>query len=82
MQEASNGKSIEFSVTSELQLGFNASQAVTSPNSPLSSQKIGLDSLSSPGPFCFYVQRDHTPAPAGNGLLQERVNSIISGAGD
>lgn len=82
LQEASNGKGIEFSVTSEFQLGFNTSQEVTSPNSPLSSQKIGLDSISFPGPFCFYVQRDRMPALAGNGMLQVRVNPIISGAGD
>lgn len=82
MQEASNEKSTEFSVTSEFQLGFNTSQEVTSPNSPLSSQKIGLDSISSLGPFCFYVQRDRTPTLAGNGMLQVRVNSIISGACD
>lgn len=67
LQEASNRKSIEFSVTSEFQLGFNTIQEVTSPKSPVSSEKIGLDNISSLGLFCFYVQRDCTPTLAGNG---------------
>lgn len=48
LQEVSNGKNIGFSVTSEFQLGFNTSQEVTS--SPASSEKIGLDNVSTLGP--------------------------------
>jgi hypothetical protein len=56
--------------TSQLHLNssfvFNTIQEISSLKSPVSSEKIGLNDITSLGPFLFYVQRDHTPQLAGN----------------
>lgn len=61
-----NGKSIASQLHLNSSFGFNTIQEVSSLKSPVSLEKIGLDDMSSLGPFCIYVQRDHTPPLAGN----------------